>query len=61
MKLFVTRARAASGLEAGTDEAHTLAHLCAELDGIPLALELAAQRTRVYSLQTMVLRPADGA
>jgi predicted ATPase/DNA-binding SARP family transcriptional activator len=49
VQLFVTRAHAA-GMELAADE--EIARLCRRLDGLPLALELAAARTKL-------LRPAD--
>ena len=47
VRLFRDRAAAAGG-----DDDATVAQLCAELDGLPLAIELAAARTTV-------MRPAD--
>jgi len=48
-RLFVERARAVSpGFELGGDEA-TIGEICRRLDGIPLAIELAAARIRSMS------------
>ena len=58
--LFVDRAGAASGafdLTAGNWEA--VVELCRRLDGLPLAIELAAVRTRVLSVEEIVDRLAD--
>jgi predicted ATPase len=49
-RLFVERARAASpGFDPTWESALAVAGLCARLDGMPLAIELAAARTRTLS------------
>ncbi|HEX5342173.1 MAG TPA: winged helix-turn-helix domain-containing protein [Duganella sp.] len=48
VQMFVERARAA-GLESGIDLA-LVAHLCRQLDGLPLALELAAARASSFGV-----------
>lgn len=54
VKLFVDRSNAASSRFALTDEnAAIVAHICRRLDGIPLALELAAAKTAVLSLKQL--------
>ncbi|MGZ3551993.1 MAG: adenylate/guanylate cyclase domain-containing protein [Vulcanimicrobiaceae bacterium] len=54
VKLFVDRSSAASSRFRLTDEnAAIVAHVCRRLDGIPLALELAAAKTAVLSLKQL--------
>jgi len=55
--LFVQRARAIRANFAVTREnSKALAEICTRLDGLPLALELAAARTRVLSPEDLLLR-----
>ena len=57
--LFVDRARAASpGFELTGDNGETVAALCTRLDGIPLAIELAAVRLRALTVE-QILRQMD--
>jgi len=50
MRLFTERARAASvGFSLNDENARAVAEICQRLDGLPLALELAAARVRVLS------------
>jgi predicted ATPase/DNA-binding SARP family transcriptional activator len=59
-QLFVTRAAAASRGFALTDETVAdVAVLCRRLDGIPLALELAATRVRALGVRGLVARLDD--
>jgi predicted ATPase/DNA-binding SARP family transcriptional activator len=52
VRLFVERARAVDAGSALTEQnATAVARLCRKLDGIPLAIELAAARTRVLSVE----------
>lgn len=52
VRLFVQRARAlVPGFEVGERDARVVASICRELDGIPLALELAAARANVLTVQ----------
>ncbi|MFC4127015.1 BTAD domain-containing putative transcriptional regulator [Nocardia rhizosphaerae] len=60
VRLFVARAQAGAGdfvLDEGNAEA--VATLCRRLDGIPLALELAATRVRALGVRDMVARLDD--
>ena len=55
--LFVQRARAASASFHMTDEnATAVADICLRLDGLPLAIELAAARIKLFSPQKMLER-----
>jgi len=52
--LFVDRASALDrGFTLGSDNAADIAEICREVDGIPLAIELAASRVRVMSVKTI--------
>lgn len=60
ISLFVERAAAIEpGFEVTVGNAASIVELCQALEGIPLALELAAARTRVLSPQAMVERLED--
>ena len=57
LRLFIERARAIrSDFAVGPENVGPLAQLVARLDGLPLAIELAAARTRVLSVQQIVER-----
>ncbi len=57
VRLFLDRAAAAKPGFALTDEnAGTVARICGQLDGIPLAIELAAARLRILSLAEIAKR-----
>jgi predicted ATPase/DNA-binding SARP family transcriptional activator len=61
VRLFVDRARAASAAFALTDaNAAAVARLCRRLDGLPLALELAAARVRALTPDQILSRLDDG-
>ncbi len=56
-ELFLARARAACpSLEIGADDVPAIASICFRLDGIPLALELAAARAGALSLEDIASR-----
>ncbi|MEW1780476.1 helix-turn-helix domain-containing protein [Streptomyces sp. NPDC086777] len=57
MTLFVDRAEAATPGFRGTEvNRHTLARVCWRLDGLPLALEIAARRLRTLTLDELLER-----
>jgi predicted ATPase/DNA-binding CsgD family transcriptional regulator len=57
VQLFVERARAAEpGFELTETNAATIAEVCLRLDGLPLAIELAAARTRVLPPEALLSR-----
>ena len=59
-QLFVDRARAAQPrMQLSDDVRSAVADVCRRLDGIPLAIELAAARTRVLSVQQIAARLDD--
>jgi len=58
--LFLARARAvASGFAFTSENAHLVAEICRRLDGIPLAIELAAARTKFLDTRTLLERLHD--
>jgi predicted ATPase len=58
--LFVQRARAAkSNFEVTDENAAAIAKICVKLDGLPLAIELAAAQIKIFSPQTMLPRLED--
>ncbi|WP_017571515.1 ATP-binding protein [Nocardiopsis halotolerans] len=60
VRLFVTRAHAArSGFEMTRENSGYIAEICRMLDGMPLAIELAAARVRVLSVQQILRRLDD--
>lgn len=60
IRLFVDRAGAAShGFRLTEKNSAAVAELCLRLDGIPLALELAAARTRVMTVEQIAARLDD--
>jgi predicted ATPase/DNA-binding CsgD family transcriptional regulator len=60
VELFVARARAAdSSFVLVPETAQTVARICARLDGVPLALELAAARVRAFPPAALLARLDD--
>ena len=60
VRLFVDRAVAAQpSFRVTTTNAPAVAEICRRLDGIPLALELAAARARSLTMETMAARLTD--
>lgn len=60
VSLFVERATAGShGFRLTEDNAASVARICAEIDGIPLAIELAAVRVRALPLDSILRRLKD--
>jgi len=60
VRLFEDRARAVwPGFQLSAANAPAVARVCRRLDGIPLAIELAAARTRVLSVEQIDTRLAD--
>jgi predicted ATPase len=55
-KLFVERAKSAQPQQPLREDDATVAHICARLDGMPLALELAAARLNALSLSDIAAR-----
>jgi predicted ATPase len=57
VELFIDRARAAgSDLDLDHDQLETIAEICRRLDGIPLAIELAASRAKVVGPEELLRR-----
>jgi non-specific serine/threonine protein kinase len=60
VRLFVDRAKLARpGFALTSANAQVVASLCRKLDGIPLAIELAAARVKVLSLEQILMRLDD--
>jgi predicted ATPase/DNA-binding SARP family transcriptional activator len=60
VSLFLARARAARpGLTASSGALRAAARVCTELDGLPLAIELAAARVKTLSFEEIAHRLAD--
>jgi predicted ATPase/DNA-binding CsgD family transcriptional regulator len=56
VRLFADRARATSGLDIAAADTAGVARVCQQVDGIPLAIELAAARTGVLSVDQIATR-----
>ena len=62
IRLFVERAQAVHpAFHLNESNIATIAHICARLDGLPLAIELAAARTKMHSLPEILAKLSDGA
>lgn len=59
MELFAERAAAVSRFELNDETAPTVADICRRLDGMPLAIELAAARTRMLNVAQISERLTD--
>ncbi len=61
IRLFIERAQAVNASFRITEQnAATIAHICTRLDGLPLAIELAAVRTKVLPVSKILQRLAEG-
>jgi predicted ATPase len=57
IQLFIERAQAVNpAFHLDRQNAELVARICTRLDGLPLAIELAAVRTKIYSLSTILER-----
>src|SRR5262249_32732087 len=56
VRLFADRAQASAGLPVNAANAAVVARVCQQLDGIPLAIELAAARAGVLSVEQIATR-----
>jgi len=59
VELFAERATAASGFQLTDRELPIVIEICRRLDGMPLAIELAAARTRMFSVEHIAERLDD--
>jgi predicted ATPase/DNA-binding SARP family transcriptional activator len=59
VRLFLTRAKATGAPIELSDDRAVIADICARLDGLPLAIELAAARTRAFPLSQIAARLND--
>jgi predicted ATPase/class 3 adenylate cyclase len=55
VRLFIQRARSANpNFELSKENAHAVAEICVQLDGLPLALEIAASRLSILSAESLL-------
>ena len=60
VELFIAKAKAAGGHQSvADDQLPAIAEICARLDGLPLAVELAAARTRAFPIAQIASRLHD--
>lgn len=60
LQLFIERAQAVRpGFQLSSDNAQAIAEICIRLDGLPLAIELAAARIRLFSPQALQKQLGD--
>ncbi len=60
VSLFIQRARASQpSFEIDETNAATIAEICTRLEGLPLAIELAAARVRLFDAETLLARLSD--
>jgi predicted ATPase/DNA-binding SARP family transcriptional activator len=60
VELFLARGQAAGAtLDQSEDTRTSIGEICARLDGLPLAIELAAARTRAFPIQQLSTRLSD--
>jgi hypothetical protein len=59
VRLFLERAPGLRGSASNAEQLRMVAEICARLDGLPLAIELAAARTRLFPLKTLQARLDD--
>lgn len=60
LALFVERARAArSDFALNAENIRTIASICSQLDGLPLAIELIAARVKMFSIEQIAARVDD--
>ena len=59
IRLFVDRAAAATGFTLTVENSQAVGEICRRLDGVPLAIELAAARVSVLSVEQIAVRLRD--
>ena len=59
VRLFLERAPGLRGAANDTEQLRTISRICSRLEGLPLAIELAAARTRLFPLKTLEARLDD--
>ncbi len=59
VRLFLERAPGLRGVANDTEQLRIVSRICSRLDGLPLAIELAAARTRLFPLKTLEARLDD--